>query len=92
MCWGGVQFETGGPVPYLNILGGTSQKNHPVGGVLQPRRGSLQPKRNIKAKKRFITTKEKYYSQEEVYYTQKQMYCCFTREFEILINDIVLKI
>ena len=29
---GGVQFETGGlgPVPYLNILGGTSQKNHPV--------------------------------------------------------------
>ena len=29
---GGVQFETGGvgPVPYLNILGGTSQKKHPV--------------------------------------------------------------
>ena len=33
---GGVQFETGGvgPVPYLNILGGTSQKKHPV--VLKP--------------------------------------------------------
>ena len=33
---GGVQFETGGvgPVPYLNILGGTSQKKHPVVAVL----------------------------------------------------------
>ena len=33
---GGVQFETGGvgPVPYLNILGGTSQKNHPVSRIL----------------------------------------------------------
>ena len=32
---GGVQFETGGvgPVPYLNILGGTSQKKHPVEAV-----------------------------------------------------------
>ena len=32
---GGVQFETGGvgPVPYLNILGGTSQKKHPVYGA-----------------------------------------------------------
>ena len=31
---GGVQFETRGvgPVPYLNILGGTSQKKHPVDG------------------------------------------------------------
>ena len=29
---GGDQFKTGGlgPVPYLNILGGTSKKNHPV--------------------------------------------------------------
>ena len=42
---GGVQFETGGvgPVPYLNILGGTSQKKHPVdeGGV-QRSRGKCQ--------------------------------------------------
>ena len=32
MCWGGDQCEISGvgPVPYLNIFGGTSQKNHPV--------------------------------------------------------------
>ena len=37
---GGDQSETGGvgPVPYLNILGGTSQKKHPVVGLKKSRR------------------------------------------------------
>ena len=41
---GGVQFETGGvgPVPYLNILGGTSQKNHPVGQAIVPTEFGLE--------------------------------------------------